>query len=289
MKFKIPDGLTKVMAHKSLLAQKHSPTVLLAAGIVGVVGSTVLACRATLKLDDVLQKDLDRVADIKATEHPDYSDKDRTKDLATVYTRAAVNITKAYAPAFTLGVISVGCIVGSHRILSSRNAGLVAAYGVLEKGYNEYRDRVISELGEDKEKELRYGTEVVNTLGEDGKVRSELKTGKSIYARFFDESSRNWNKTPAYNQMFLRSQQNYANDLLKSRGHLFLNEVYDMLGLERSPEGSQVGWFLDDTGDSFVDFMIFDGDSYSAQRFVNLDEASVFLDFNVDGVIWDKI
>jgi hypothetical protein len=291
MKFSIPAPVAKAMAHKALTAQKHSPTLLLAAGVVGVVASTVMACRATLQLDEILEADQQKLKDIRvvADQNEDYNKNHKAKDLTVVYTRSAVAISKLYAPSVVLGAVSLGCLVGSHRILTTRNAGLMAAYATLEKGFDEYRDKVVRELGLDKERELRFGTEVVEETGDDGKVRTSLKAGSSIYARFFDEASRNWVKTASQNQLFLRCQQQYANDLLKTRGHLFLNEVYDMLGLERSKEGALVGWIVDGNGDEYVDFGIFDGDLWSAMRFVNGDERTVLLDFNVDGVIYDKI
>jgi hypothetical protein len=287
-KFQVPEALSKVMNHKSLLAQKHSPTVLFGAGIVGIVATTVVACRATLKLDEILQKDLTTVAEIKMTTHDDYSENDRTRDLAFVYTRSALGIAKLYAPAVALGAISVTCLTSSHKILTNRNTGLMMAYAGLEKGFNEYRSRVLEEVGEEKERDLRYGTEVVQTTQENGVVTSRLKNTASIYGRFFDESNRNWVRTNSHNQMFINTQQTYANQLLQSRGHVFLNEIYDALGLPRTKEGQLVGWVLGN-GDDYIDFGIFANDPEAGRRFMNGDERSVFLDFNVDGVVWNLI
>jgi hypothetical protein len=113
----------------------------------------------------------------------------------------------------------------------------------------------------------------------------------SIYARFFDPTSPSWSKEPEYNLIFLKCQQNYANDLLKSRGHVFLNEVYDMLGMERSKAGAVVGWLLSKNGDTdnFVNFGVFDGREQVARDFVNGREGAILLDFSVDGVIYDGI
>ena len=111
--------------------------------------------------------------------------------------------------------------------------------------------------------------------------------GLSVYARFFDEGCEQWSKNPEYNLMFLRSQQNYYNDMLKSRGHVFLNEVYDALGIPRTQAGAVVGWMISDNGDNFIDFGVFDGDRPRARDFVNGYERSILLDFNVDGVIYD--
>ena len=84
-------------------------------------------------------------------------------------------------------------------------------------------------------------------------------------------------------------QQTFFNDLLLSRGHLFLNEVYDQIGIDRTKAGQVVGWVVSKDGDNFVDFGLFDGSTQEKRMFVNGHENSVLLDFNVDGVIYDKI
>ena len=286
---KIPLPVLKVVGRPTLIAKAHSPEVLLVAGIAGVVTASVMACRATLRLDEVLEEASEKATQIEELDSPDYSATDRTKDLAKVKVITARRIVRLYVPPVVLGAASIGALVGSHRILSTRNAGLAAAYAALEKGFGEYRERVMRELGPEKEQELRYGTEVGRVHDEKtGKTKQVLAEGTSIYARFFDEYSRYWKRTPGYNQIFLQAQQNYANDMLRSRGHVFLNEVYDMLGLERTKAGAVVGW-LKGHGDDFIDFGIFEGDAWSATRFVHGDENSILLDFNVDGTIYDKI
>jgi hypothetical protein len=179
--------------------------------------------------------------------------------------------------------------------MTKRAVALTAAYGALEKGFNEYRGRVIEKYGEEEDRNLRYGSQQIEVVDpKSGKKKMLTRVSSdipSIYARFFDVSSSSWNKEPEYNLMFLQCQQNYANDKLHARGHVFLNEVYDMLGLERSKAGAVVGWILSKNGetDNYIDFGVFDGKTQSARDFVNGFEGSILLDFNVDGVIYDKI
>jgi hypothetical protein len=172
---------------------------------------------------------------------------------------------------------------------------LTAAYGALEKGFNEYRGRVIDKYGEEEDRDFRYGSEKVEVLDQEtGKNKTVTRVGSddpSIYARFFDPYSTSWSKEAEYNLLFLKCQQNYANDLLRSRGHVFLNEVYDLLGVPRSKAGAVVGWILSKNGetDNFINFGVFDGREQVARDFVNGREGAILLDFNVDGVIYDKI
>jgi hypothetical protein len=294
MKF-VPEVVGRQIARKALLAQKTSPEVLLGAGIIGLVGSTVLACRATLKMEHVLDEAQVKMGMAKTLDHPEYSERDRSRDVSLIYFQSGVKIVKLYAPAIIVGGISIYALTSSHRILSRRNMALTAAYGALEKGFSEYRGRVVEKYGEEEDRNLRYGSEIVELTDEKtGKKRTVTRVGRddpSIYARFFDPVSSSWSKEPEYNLIFLKCQQNWANDLLKSRGHVFLNEVYDMLGLPRSKAGAVVGWILSPNGetDNFINFGVFDGREQTARDFVNGREGAILLDFNVDGVIYDKI
>ena len=286
--------------------QKHSPEILAGVGVVGVVASTVMACKATMKLNDILEESKETRDKIKEVENnPAYEDKytpeDAKKDLTINYMQTSMKIAKLYAPAVLLGSASLGCLLASNDILRKRNAALSAAYMTVDKGFKEYRQRVAERFGEEVEKEIRYNikaeeieTTVVNEDGSEVIIKETVKTMDpnlySDYARFFDEYNPNWQNDPEYNLMFLKSQQQYANDLLIARGRLFLNEVYDMLGMERSKAGQVVGWVYNEanpSGDNFVDFGIYDLHKERTRAFVNGLEPSILLDFNVDGNIWD--
>lgn len=291
----VPGVVTQKIARSALLAQKSSPEVLLAVGIVGMVGSTVLACRATLKMDDVLDEAKEKLNTAKTLQHESYSERDRSRDVSLIYYQTGIKVVKLYAPAVIVGAVSIYALTTSHSIMTKRTVALTAAYGALEKGFSEYRARVVEKYGEDEDRNFRYGSQQIDVVDSDtGKKKMVTRVGNdipSIYAKFFDVSSMSWKREPEYNMLFLQCQQNYANDLLHSRGHVFLNEVYDMLGLERTKAGSIVGWILSRNGetDNFIDFGVFDGKTQAARDFVNGFEGSILLDFNVDGVIYDKI
>jgi hypothetical protein len=294
MKF-IPEAISRTIAHNTLLVQKGSPKILFGAGVIGMVGSTVLACRATLKMDEIVGEAKDKLDLAKTLEHHDYSEKDRQRDISLIYFQTSVKVVRAYLPAVVVGGASIAALTYSHNILTRRNIALTAAYGALEKGFNEYRARVIEKYGEEEDRNFRYGTREVEIV--DPETQKKMLVTRvnpndpSIYARFFDECSSSWSKEPEYNLFFLKCQQNYANDLLKARGHVFLNEVYDMIGVPRSKAGSVVGWILSRDGktDNFINFGVFDGNTDRARDFVNGYEGAILLDFNVDGIIYDKI
>jgi hypothetical protein len=291
----VPETIARSVGRSGLLVQKNSPGVLFAAGVVGMVGTTVLACRATLKVDAILDDAKRKMTLADTLQHDDYDDMDRRRDKTLVRYQTAVKIGKEYAPAVVLGALSITALTRSHYILTQRNTALIAAYAALDKGFREYRSRVVAKYGEEEDRDLRYGVREIKSIDpetqEEKVVKRVAPGGQSVYARFFDASSSSWSKDPEVNLFFLKSQQNYANDQLTTRGHVFLNEVYDLLGLERSSAGSVVGWVLsrDGSTDNHIDFGIFDKRSQAARDFVNGFEGAILLDFNVDGVIYDKI
>jgi hypothetical protein len=291
----VPEVIGRQIARNALHLQKASPEVLLGVGIAGMIGSTVLACRATLKMDAVVDEAAIKLSTAKTLQHNEYSEKDRSRDISLIYFQTGVQFVRLYAPAMIVGAASIYAIRTSHGILNRRNIALTAAYGALEKGFSEYRARVIDKYGEDEDRNLRYGTREVEIVDPKTKKKKTVTRvsldDPSIYARFFDSGSTSWNKNSEYNLIFLKCQQNYANDLLRARGHIFLNEVYDLLGIPRSKAGAVVGWVItrDDSTDNFVNFGVFDGKREIVRDFVNGLEDAILLDFNVDGVIYDKL
>lgn len=313
----LPEAVTNKVGRQLLHLQKTSPKVMFYAGVAGVVGSTVLACRATLRVSEVLSAteelqarsegmyDAHKLYKGTAAVSPEieaYDEKTYNRDQMVLKIKTILNVTKLYAPSAGLLMISIGLLTGSHVTLTKRNASLTAAYAGVDQAFTKYRDRVVAQLGKNADDEFRYGAENVEEVVLEGKDGEKKKTivrkrvsgeGRSMYARFFDQTCPEWQRNPEYNRAFLQCQQNYMNEKLKIRGHLLLNEVYDALGMERSQAGCVVGWVLkeeDRSRDNYVDFGIFDDiTNPSVRDFVNGYEDSVLLDFNVDGVVYDQI
>lgn len=287
--------------------QKHSPEILVVAGVIGAVASAVMACKATTKLSDILDDSRDKIDSIHdVIENPDkvneeYTQEDGNKDLAIVYTQTALKVAKVYAPAVILGGLSITAILTSNNILRKRNIALAAAYTAVDKSFKEYRGRVVERFGKELDKELRYNIkakEVEETVtDEKGNEKTVKKTvdvvdpnAISEFAKFFDDGCIGWTKDPELNMIFLRQQEAAATKRLEDRGHLFLNEVYDMLGIPHTRAGQIVGWIYDKKnpiGDNYVDFGIYDTSKEANRNFVNGYERTILLDFNVDGNILD--
>lgn len=307
-KTKISNNITRSLHKVGFKIKKHSPEILAVVGVVGVGATVVTACVATTKLSDILDETTDTIEKINETvSNPDFADKyseeDATKDKVIVYTQTSVKIAKLYAPSVILGVASVGCFLTSHNILRKRNIALAAAYATVDKGFKEYRSRVVERFGEALDQELRFNIKakefeevIINEKGEEEIVKKTVSVVDpntySDYARFFDEACPGWSKDPEYNLTFLKRQQNFANEKLQTNGFLFLNDVYEMIGIPKTKAGQIVGWIYDEknpVGDNFVDFGIYDVNNEAKRDFVNGYERSILLDFNVDGNIWDKM
>ena len=299
-------NLVKVYNKTEMKVRKYSPEILAGVGVVGVVASTVMACKATTKLNGILEESkeqLDKIKEVAAD--PSYEEKytqeDAKSDTTITYVQTGVKVAKLYAPSVILCTSSLGCLLASNNILRKRNAALSAAYMTVDKSFKEYRRRVAERFGDEVEKEIRYNIkakEIVTVDEEGNEVKETVKviegadnpTTYSDYARFFDESCPAWQNDPEYNLTFLRAQQQYANDLLRANGRLFLNDVYKMLGIDITKAGQVVGWVYDPdcpVGDNFVDFGIYDMSKERVRAFVNGYEPNILLDFNVDGNIWD--
>ena len=307
MKQEIINKATRLLSSTQYQVKKHSPEILMVAGIAGTIVGTVLACKATTKVSEIIEEKNKNVEDVHTCleEKPnEYTEEDSKKDLTIIYAQTGVKLFKLYAPAIGVMALSFASIIYGHKVLKKRNVAIAAAYAAIDKGFKQYRKNVIEEFGESVDQQMRFGlkSKEVKKKDKDGKTVKETEyyidpdsnplDNISEYARFFDATSNNFEKDPEYNMMFLRRQQDYANEMLKSRGHLFLNEVYDLLDIPRSRAGQVVGWVYDKdgntNGDNYVDFGLYRNDQ-GTRRFINGLEYNILLDFNVDGVIYDMI
>lgn len=292
------------MASKTVMKlKKHSPEILVVAGIAGTVVSAVLACKATTKVAEILDETkgtLDTIhegMETGAINGQEYTTEDGKKDTVVVYAQTGMKLAKLYAPAIILGTLSITSILASNNILRKRNVALGAAYAAIDKSFKEYRGRVIERFGEQVDTELKYGIkakkfeeiEVDPETGKEKKVKKTVMAAdpnlQSDYAVYFDSKSRNYETNPDYNRMFLKAQQAFANDKLQTRGHLFLNEVLDDLDLPRTPAGQIVGWTKDGP-DGYVNFRIVEVERETED---GRHEPALLLDFNVEGNIWEKM
>ena len=302
-KTEIMKSIRGVASKTTMKLRKHSPEILVVAGIVGTVASAIIACKATTKVGGIISEAKDTLdtihngAETGSINGQEYTTEDGKKDTVIVYAQTGVKLAKLYGPAIILGTLSITSILASNNILRKRNVALGAAYAAIDKSFKEYRGRVIERFGEQVDTELKYGIkakkfeeiEVDPETGKEKKVKKTVMVAdpnlQSDYAVYFDSKSRNYETNPDYNRMFLKAQQAFANDKLQTRGHLFLNEVLDDLDLPRTPAGQIVGWTKDGP-DGYVNFRIVEVERETED---GRHEPALLLDFNVEGNIWEKM
>ena len=302
-------NIKEIFGAVAFTLKKYSPEILMGAGIIGTVGSAVMACRATLKCDEVIVRHDDKMNKVDECldrgEELNYTEQNAKNDRAVINIQTGLDFVKLYGPSVTLGIASIGCILGSFNIMKKRNVALMAAYKLVEEAFAKYRSRVKNELGEEKDYHFRYGTDVIeeqevvtDESGKEKTVKSQKQSLNgvvgSMYARVFEEDrpdqngswigSTQWSTVHDYNLNFLMRKEEWFNARLISRGVITLNDVYDELGFPRTESGMIVGWKYKNNGDNFISFRPENDSSWTFGK----DGDALLLDFNVDGVIFDE-
>lgn len=312
MKFhELTTSATRALNRVGFQLKKHSPEILVVAGVIGTITSAVMACKATTKLHNVLDETKNNIDMVhKGVEDGEviaivdgeemivpYNETDAQKDLTIHYVKCGVNIAKLYAPAVILGAVSIAGILSGHHILRKRNLAIAAAYTAADTGFKKYRDRVVERFGDKMDKELLYNIKskeieetVINEDGTESTVKTTVEVADTnevlgTYSFCFDELSTLWVRDAERNKFALLRQQDYANELLETKGVMCLNDVLDMVGLPRCRYGQTVGWVYDKSKVRQIDFGIFNIHTEANRNFVNGVEKSVWLNFNVEGDI----
>lgn len=281
--------VTRLAGRAGLVLSKHAPTILTAAGTAGFIGTTILASKATLNVEETVAEETALLVKVhEAHEGGKLEDKDALHDKVILYTRMTTKLAKLYAPALILGAASIVSLATGHGIMLKRNASLAAAYAAVDQAFKTYKKKVESKFGKDAVIDALVSTaEADLTKNELTMEAIAAVDGVSPYGVIFDETNNNWSADEDLSMLHLKCQQQYANDILQTRGHIFLNEVYKMLGFPHTPAGAVTGW-VKGNGDDFVDFNIFEG-TFEGEDEKGRTVTKWALDFNVDGVMYDKI
>lgn len=304
-KVELVNNVSRTFHKVGFQLKKHSPEILVVTGIVGMVASAVTACKATTKVDQILEKtkyDVEKVHECLEKMPEEYTQEDSKKDLSIIYGQTGLQFAKLYAPSVILGVASITCILAGHNILSKRNVALAAAYATVDSSFKEYRGRVIERFGKELDRELKYNIKaqeveavVTNEDGTETTVKETVETASlergSEYAFFFDETCSGWTRDAEYNKMVLVNVEREANRRLQRQGYFYLNDLHKMLGAQATKAGQVVGWIYDPEnpdhqGDNHISLGIFDVLNEQKRLFVNGYEKSILIDPNVDGDIW---
>lgn len=304
----IGNAIRKTSKKGMLSLKKHSPEILMFAGIAGTVAGTVVACKATTKLEPIINEFEEKRAEIKTVVEDENGEElvteNRNKELVIAYAETGVEVAKTYAPAAIIMTLSLSSILASCSILRKRNLALMTAYATLNKTFGDYRERVVDKYGKDAEEEIRYGIEkrkiteeIIDGNGKKKNVKKEVKVttvdaNDSTIFEFSKDTTTHFDSVMDYNRQFLSARQSLANDMLVANGYLFLNELLDLLDIDRTADGFMLGWIYDpnnnEVGDNEVLFRA--KESFKVVEDIEGNPVLVpiiILDFNYDGVIVD--
>lgn len=283
--------------------KKYSPEIFLVSGLVSITAGVVLAAVASTKVGDVVDEHNEAMQDLDRSNMSEEDKKDQQLDIeagivadpdetkADIWRHTVGRIAAMYAPALGTYLLGVFCILSSYKIMKARHAALVAAYTALDTAFREYRERVKNKFGEDVDQAIMSG-DISKEVDENGNVIKRPDEPLSPYGRFFDESCIGWERDASYNLSFLLMVQAQMNKMLQQNGYLFLNTVYEALGIPKTKAGHVVGWIYRpwDTEvqrDNYISFGIGDGTDQRSRDFINGWNKSIYLDFNVDGIIYN--
>lgn len=195
----------------------NSSTILTGVGVAGVFATGFLSVKATFKAAQLIQEEEVELADL------------RTK---------ANLVWKEYIPTTIVATTTVAAIIFANRVSNRRAAALALAYTVTEKAYDEYRDKVLSKFGSQKEEFVRSeiarervnrtSTEVIMTGGGD------VLCFDSFTGRIFHSDMET-----------LRRAENDINAMIISDFYASLSDFYSIIGLPSTSYSDEVGWNTD--------------------------------------------
>ena len=237
--------------------KRNGPKIAIGGGTALMLGGAVWGCIVSVKkVAPLLKEKEDAVGEASIDE----------KEQRKIRRSYNVKVALQYAGPAACEIVGGTMIFGGTHTMAKRNVALAAAYATLSSGFEAYRERVVEKYGEDADRELAHGGETqkieVTETDENGKTKKTKKTVQIVnepsgYARYFaDGEASGAERNLAYNETFLCGIERTVNSTLRIKGYLFLNDLYEMLGFERSIAGQSVGWVYDpsrdDHGDNYI-------------------------------------
>lgn len=286
-------------AHKLLFGLKQiAPEIATIGGTAGVAFGAIGLYKAIQDSKDILAKvkeEVKRLEDDGADE----------KDIKAVKIAGGITVAKKVAPSAALVVGSTAAVFASHYELRKENKRLSDIITHTSLAYNTIVKTLKDKLGDEKAEEIIYGIrkpneeerKVIEDLTKDNpmteeqqktyRISDDTEISPSLYAVFFDETCTNYSDDPDFNKNTLILLQARFNERLRRVGYVYLNEIYEALGVEKTEAGHDMGWRYaphdpNHEGANTIDFNMWDIRSKANRRFINGYEPIILLDFNVD-------
>lgn len=215
-------------------AADNSPAILTGVAVVGTATTAYLTGRASFKAAEVLRsKELHFEAELE-----------REMDL-----KDKVELTwKLYISAAGTGLLTAACIICANRISDRRAAALASAYSLAQRGFEEYRVKVIEKIGQNKEEQVR--TEIAQKHVEEALERNPQQVIIMDGTTGFHDD---WSGRLFESDMeTVKSAVNKVNHQIINHMYASINDFYDAVGWPTIPAGDDFGWNTNELLD--VDF-----------------------------------
>lgn len=204
---------------------KHSPIILTGIGIAGMIGTTIMAVKATPKAIALIQE---KKIELECDKLPPM------EVLKTTW--------RCYIPSTITGIASVACILKGNSINTRRNAALLTAYNLSSTALSEYKAKVVETLGEKKDKAIMDAV-VKDRIEKDPVQNKEVIITNHSPTLFYDA---------VFGRYFMsdidaiKDAENDLNRTIVSQMYASLNDFYDEIGLPHVDIGDDLGWNIDD-------------------------------------------
>lgn len=223
--------ISQMLKHAGVVLQRNSPVILTGVAVSGTISTAVLTAKATIQAADEIHQcaiedlgnDRRPIGVYEAVNH--YSLKDKAKMT-----------WKFYIAPVAVGTGTVAAVIALNTVHSRRNAALVGAYTVLEKGFTEYKDKVVETVGEKKEQAVRDSVAQDQVTKNPPSREIVIAEGKvlfyeSLTGRYFESTVET-----------VRRAQNDINQQILFENYASKNDWFSELGIPRTADGDDFGW-----------------------------------------------
>lgn len=218
------------MRQAGRMTKQNSPTILSGIAVAGVLSTAYLAAKAALKANERIKRLEDRP---EFDENSKFSNKEKLQ-LSWKY----------YVPAAASGSATIACIIGANQIGLRRHAAMVGAYTLAETAFREYKEQVVAEVGDIKERGIRDKVAIQQMEKTPVKDAQIIITGSDEWC--FDTYTGRYFRSDIET---IRRAENEINHRIYGEMYIAHNEFYELVGLAETAVGEQVGWNIDNTMD----------------------------------------
>lgn len=219
--------LNDIFKNAQKFVTENSALILAGFGVVGTVTTAVLSAKAAVKANDILEF---------ANKNADMMD----QPLPT-RREQAVLVWDIWLPPVASGALTIGAIIGSNYISHRRAVAMATAYAIVDRVFDEYRDKVKEKVGERKEQGIR------DSIAQDHVDRKPASTSYILPTKRGEVLCYDtWSGRYFYSEMEeLRRAQNDINHTILNSYYASLTDFYDRIGLDRTKFSDEVGWNSD--------------------------------------------